>query len=29
MQLVFLLGDGRSAPVDVELQDGLNHLSYF
>ncbi len=29
MQFVFLLGDGRSAPVDVELQDGLNHLSYF
>ncbi|SRR5258707_9723486 len=29
MQLVFLLGDGRSAPVDVELHDGLNHLSYF
>jgi hypothetical protein len=29
MQLVFLLGNGRSAPVDVELQDGLNHLSYF
>ena len=29
MQLVFLLGGDRSAPVDVELQDGLNHLSYF
>lgn len=29
MQLVFLLSDGQSDPVDVELQDGLNHLSYF
>jgi len=29
MQLVFLLGDGRSAPVEVELQDRLNPLSYF
>jgi len=29
MQLVFLLSDDPSAPVDVELQDGLNHLSYF
>ena len=29
MQLVFLLSNDRSAPVDVELQDGLNHLSYF
>jgi predicted transglutaminase-like cysteine proteinase len=29
MQLVFLLSGARSAPVDVELQDGLNHLSYF
>jgi hypothetical protein len=29
MQLVFLLGDDPSAPVDVELQNGLNHLSYF
>jgi hypothetical protein len=29
MQLVFLLGGDPSAPVDVELQDGLNHLSYF
>jgi hypothetical protein len=29
MQLVFLLSDNQSAPVDVELQDGLNHLSYF
>jgi hypothetical protein len=29
MQLVFLLSGNTSAPVDVELQDGLNHLSYF
>jgi hypothetical protein len=29
MQLVYLLSDTPSAPVDVELQDGLNHLSYF
>jgi hypothetical protein len=29
MQLVFLLSDDPSAPVDVELQEGLNHLSYF
>jgi len=29
MQLVFLLSGNQSAPVDVELQDGLNHLSYF
>jgi hypothetical protein len=29
MQLVFLLSGNASAPVDVELQDGLNHLSYF
>ena len=29
MRLVFLLSDNQSAPVDVELQDGLNHLSYF
>jgi hypothetical protein len=29
MQLVFLLGGDVSTPVDVELQDGLNHLSYF
>jgi hypothetical protein len=28
-QLVFLLSGDPSAPVDVELQDGLNHLSYF
>ena len=29
MQLVFILSGDPSAPVDVELQDGLNHLSYF
>jgi hypothetical protein len=29
MQLVLLLSGDPSAPVDVELQDGLNHLSYF
>ena len=29
MQLVFLLSGQRSAPVDIELQDGLNHVSYF
>jgi hypothetical protein len=29
MQLVFLLGGTPSAPVDVELQEGLNRLSYF
>jgi hypothetical protein len=29
MQLVFLLSGDPSAPVDVELQEGLNHLSYF
>lgn len=29
MQLVFLLSGQRSAPVDIELQDNLNHLSYF
>jgi hypothetical protein len=28
-RLVFLLGNGWSAPVDVELQDRLDHLSYF
>jgi hypothetical protein len=28
-QLVFLLSGDPSAPVDIELQDGLNHLSYF
>ena len=29
MQLVFLLTGDPSAPVDVELKDGLNHLSFF
>ena len=29
MQLVFLLSSKPTAPVDVELQDGLNHLSFF
>jgi hypothetical protein len=29
MQLVFLLNGDPSAPVDVELQNGLNHLSFF
>jgi hypothetical protein len=29
MQLVFLLSNSESAPVDVELQNGLNHLSFF
>ena len=29
MQLVFLLSSKPSAPVDVELQEGLNHLSFF
>jgi hypothetical protein len=29
LQLVFLLSNAPSAPVEVELQDGLNHLSYF
>jgi len=28
-QLVFLLGGQPSAPVDIELQDSLNHVSYF
>ena len=28
-QLVFLLSSDPSAPVDVELQDGLNRLSFF
>jgi hypothetical protein len=28
-QLVFLLSGSHSDPVDVELQDSLNHLSYF
>jgi hypothetical protein len=29
MQLVFLLSSDPSAPVDVELENGLNHLSFF
>jgi hypothetical protein len=29
MQLVFLLSNTQPASVDVELQDGLNHPSYF
>jgi hypothetical protein len=29
MQLVFLLSEDPSVPVDVELQDGLNHLAFF
>jgi hypothetical protein len=29
VQLVFLLSNTPSAPVDVELQEGLNRLSYF
>jgi hypothetical protein len=29
MQLVYLLSSNKSAAVDVELQDGLNHLSFF
>jgi hypothetical protein len=29
MQMVFLLSNDESAPVDVELQNGLNHLSFF
>jgi hypothetical protein len=29
MQLVYLLSNARPAPVDVELQEGLNHLSFF
>ena len=29
LQLVFLLSSDPSAPVDVELQDGLNRLSFF
>lgn len=28
-QLVFLLSNAPEAPVDVELQDGLNRLSFF
>jgi hypothetical protein len=29
MQLVFLLSGDPSAPVDVELQDGMNRVGYF
>ena len=29
MEMVFLLSNARSAPVEVELQEGLNRLSYF
>jgi hypothetical protein len=29
MQMVFLLSNTRSAPVEVELQEKLNRLSYF
>jgi hypothetical protein len=29
LQLVFLLSDAESGRVEVDLQDGLNHLSYF
>jgi hypothetical protein len=29
MQMVFLLSNTRSAPVEVELQEMLNQLSYF
>jgi hypothetical protein len=29
LQRVFLLSDAPSASVEVEFQDGLNHLSYF
>jgi len=29
MQMVFLLSNTRSAPVEVELQETLNRLSYF
>jgi hypothetical protein len=28
-QLVYLLGSSQTAPVDVELQEGLNRLSFF
>jgi hypothetical protein len=28
-QLVFLLSDSAGAPVDIELQEGLNRLSFF
>jgi hypothetical protein len=29
MQLVYMLASTRTAPVDVELQEGLNRLSFF
>ena len=29
MQLVYLLASRQNAPVDVELQEGLNRLSFF
>jgi hypothetical protein len=29
MELVYLLGGSQSAPVEVNLQEGLNHLSFF
>ena len=29
MQLVYLLAGSPSAPVEVNLQEGLNHLSFF
>jgi hypothetical protein len=29
MQLVYMLASSRTAPVDVELQEGLNRLSFF
>src|SRR6202023_3028763 len=29
MQLVYLLSDKPSAPVEVQLQEGLNRLSFF
>jgi hypothetical protein len=29
MQMVFLLSNTPSAPVEVELEEGLNRLSYF
>jgi hypothetical protein len=29
MQMVFLLSNAPSSPVEVELQERLNRLSYF
>jgi hypothetical protein len=29
LDLIFLLSNAKSAPVDVELKEGLNHLGYF